>query len=200
MLNSVWGTAEWFDTEYAPQLEQSIEKSILSTVVPDHPKCLGKFPTVTVGVNKRTLTEMITRFQCQGGKVLPLLNSMSLTSIAVVDRMCDECIKIDFSKTNTGKMLKNGMNVGQQWNSYGLSIEATSNYSRAFSATARILDTGNATCLGTSYARGYGSPNRNCPGGGLGWGLRGAPGSEAENCKPLGSKCNCLIYRNILNY
>jgi hypothetical protein len=150
---------------------------------------LGNSPTVSVEIKKVTLTELIARFRCQGGKVIPFLESMSLTSVAVVDRMCNKCMTIDFSKSSTGEALTNGMEVGSKWLSYGLTIKASNKLFLRFSTpTPRIFDTGNITCISRTGDFLFGSPNQECPGGGIGLGFGGKVGEIGENCRPLGSK------------
>jgi hypothetical protein len=56
----VTGTTEWFNNVYVPQLKTSISSSIMLTVVPDHPKCLGKSPIVTAQVTKISKFELIS--------------------------------------------------------------------------------------------------------------------------------------------
>jgi hypothetical protein len=198
LLNSVWGTTEWFDNVYAPQLEGAIRNSILTKVIPNHPKCLGRSPTVTVNVMKVSLTELIARFQCQQGRIISLLNTMTLNSVAVIDRMCNRCITIDFSKTSSGIPVLGGMRVSNQWQTDGLTIEVigiapydsrTNTIIAASQPTeGRILDTGNDSCLKRVDSLEFGSPNRSCPEGGIGLGSGGQVGSEGENCKAIGSK------------
>jgi hypothetical protein len=166
----------------------------LTNVVTNHPKCLGNSPTVTVEIKKITLTELIARFRCQGGKVIPFLETMSLTSVAVVDRMCDKCVTIDFSKSSTGEALTNGMEVGSKWLSYGLTIKVSSKPSRFSFPAPRIFDTGNITCITRTGDFLYGSPNQECPGGGVGLGFGGSVGKIGENCRPIGSKLSGRSY------
>jgi hypothetical protein len=78
---AVWGTTDWFNTVYSPQLESSLLNAIRTTVVPKHLKCLGTNPLVFAEVNKITLTQLISRFQCQAGRLISLLETMSLSHI-----------------------------------------------------------------------------------------------------------------------
>jgi hypothetical protein len=184
---AVWGTKEWFDTTYSPQLETSLTDSIRETVVPNHRKCLGIGPLVTVEVRKVSLTQLISRFKCQSGRLTSLLETMSLSSIAVIDRMCDNCVTIDFKSTSDGTALTEGMEISEQWQRDGLTIEAATIFS-FFPGIAKILDTGNSVCLQSENTQEFGSPNQSCPGGGIGLGNGGAVGTEGENCTPLGSE------------
>jgi hypothetical protein len=184
---AVWGTTEWFNDIYAPQLQISIINLILTNVVPGHPKCLGQSPIVAVEVTKITLTQLLSRFQCQNGKIISLLDTMSLNSIAVIDRMCENCVSIDFSATSGGVPLHGGTDISQQWQMDGLTIQASDIFN-GISTTARILDTSDSVCLKETASRSFGSPNQNCRVGGPGWGPGGAMGTEGENCRPLGSK------------
>jgi hypothetical protein len=142
---------------------------------------------VTVEVNKITLTQLISRFQCQAGRLISLLETMSLSNIAVIDRMCDNCVSIDFSKASDGTLLQGGMDISNQWQQNGLTIEASS-FLPFFFTTAKIFDTANQMCIQEADAMEFGSPNQSCPkGGGIGRGNGGAVGTEGENCSPLGS-------------
>jgi hypothetical protein len=208
---AVWGTTEWFDTIYAPQLESSLLNNLLTKVVPSHRKCLGTGPVVTVEVNKVSLLQLISRFQCQAGRLTSLLETMSLSSIAVIDRMCSNCVTIDFSQASDKTALVGGMDISQQWQRDGLTIKTTAfesfflptefltffpstDFSSFYPSTAKIFDTSNLMCIQIMSAQEFGSPNQSCPGGGgIGWGFGGAVGTEGENCSPLGSKSSVLI-------
>jgi hypothetical protein len=185
---AVWGTTEWFNNEYAPQLETKIRNATMTKIVPDHPKCVGSNPIVTVDVNKVSLTELISRFQCKEGKLIPLLDALNLNSISILDRTCNNCIKVDFSKSSSGQTLTNGMEASRKWFSYGLAIRGSTQSSRILIPSVRIFDTGNITCIKKTATYEYGSPNQACPGGGIGLGVGGSRGKNGENCKPLGSK------------
>jgi hypothetical protein len=108
--------------------------------------------------------------------------------------MCDNCVSIDFSKASDGSLLQGGMDISNQWQQDGLIIQASSPLPFFFT-TAKVLDTGNQMCIQTAAAIEFGSPNQSCPkGGGIGWGIGGAVGTEGENCSPLGSKLYIHIY------
>jgi hypothetical protein len=166
--------------------------------VPNHPKCLGGSPTVSVEVMKVSLADLIARFQCQQGKIISLLNTMTIDSVAVIDRMCNRCVTIDFSKTSSGDDVLGGMRVSNQWQSDGVTIETVSmapydsRTNRIIDepkpTEGRILDTGSLPCLKQLGSLEFGSPNQSCPGGGVGLGSGGQVGTEGENCKAIGSK------------
>jgi hypothetical protein len=162
-------------------------------------KILGKKPIVVVEVNKVPLVKLKTRFQCQGGMLLSLLDTISLSSIVVIDRMCQKCVNINFSKASDGTTLVGGMNISKQWQPDGVTINAISTL--PLTTKARILDTGDKRCIQTARAQEFGSPNESCPGGGIGEGSGGAVGTDGENCDALGSKYYYLtIYNFILTF
>jgi hypothetical protein len=181
---------------FTPQLESSILNAIQNTVVRKHSKCLGTKPIVVVEVNKIPLAKLKTRFQCQGGMLLTLLDTMSLSSIVVIDRMCNNCVNINFSKASDGTTLVGGMNISKQWQPDGVTIYAISTL--PLTTKARILDTGDNRCIQAAKAQEFGSPNQSCPGGGIGQGSGGAVGTEGENCAALGSKYYCLTIYNFV--
>jgi hypothetical protein len=143
---------------------------------------------VTVEVNKVSLSQLISRFKCQAGRLTSLLETMSLSNIAVIDRMCSDCVTVDFTNASDGTLLSEGMDISQQWQRDGVVIHATS-WLSIFVTTAKIFDTGSQMCIQSTSSYEFGSPNQSCPGGGgLGRGIGGAVGTEGENCSPLGSK------------
>jgi hypothetical protein len=188
---AVYGTTTWFDEVYAPMLQTSLIESLLTYVIPLHPKCLGSNPAVTVEVNKVTLSELVSRFKCRSGDLIVFLATMNLNSVVTPDRQCSSCHNVDFSVSSDGRKLRNGVDVSNNWKSIGVSVTATGNYLLDFvPLRARIFDTSNTTCIQTTKTQNFGSPNNNCQGGGPGVGDGGIPGQLGENCNPVGSKCN----------
>jgi hypothetical protein len=192
LQNVIWGTTDWFNMVYAPQLESSILDAIVNTVVSKHSNCLGVMPIMAVGVNKITLKALKSRFQCRAGKFMSLLETLPISDTIVIDRMCNTCVSIDFSTASDGTSLFGGMNISQQWQPDGLTIDATSTL--PLKTNARILDTGNEMCILAAKAQEYGSPNQSCPGGGIGVGSGGTVGKEGENCAALGSTLSSFTF------
>jgi hypothetical protein len=162
----VIGTTEWFNNIYVPQLKSSIATAIKTTSVPEHPKCLGTLPIVTVAVSKITKLELISRFECYEGRIISLLETMSISFIPSMDRECNRCVKIDFSKTIAGTVLQAGTKISKQWQQESLTIQAMN---RIINQTtdARIINTGDATCVRRLNKVEFGSPNQSCRGGGI---------------------------------
>jgi hypothetical protein len=76
---------------------------------------------------------------------------------------------------------------------HGFKVTASGGYNPGFKA--RIFDTAHSSCINAENGNlEFGSPNKNCQGGGLGHGDGGKPGESGENCEPVGSK---YAYRNL---
>jgi hypothetical protein len=183
----VKGTTEWFNNQYVPQLKSSIANAILTSVVPEHSKCLGKSPMVTIDVSKISKEDLLSRFECYEGRVISLLETMGISIIPSMDRECNRCVNIDFATTSTRNALRAGTTISGQWQEDGLIIEATNRLINR-TVNARIIDTGDVTCLKRTNTLEFGSPNQSCRGGGVGLGVGGMIGTDGENCRPLGSK------------
>jgi hypothetical protein len=112
---------------------------------------------------------------------------MSISFIPSMDRECNRCVKIDFSNTASGAVLRAGTNIFQQWQKDNLFIHATNPFINQ-TINARIINTGDAACLRKINKLEFGSPNQSCRGGGIGLGIGGMIGTAGENCKPVGSK------------
>ena len=116
---------------------------------------------------------------------MSLLETMSLSSIAVIDRMCDNCVTIDFSKASDGTPLIGGMDISQQWQQDGLTIQCGPHFFHSFfrqiSKDFRYWKP--KRVFKSANAQEFGSPNQSCPGGGgIGVGKGGANGTKGQNC------------------
>jgi hypothetical protein len=183
----VWGTTEWFLHQYSPQLESSIKNATFAKVVPNHGHCLGPSPNVTVQIKRISITQLKSQLQCYKGRLMSFLPSMSLTNIAVMDHNCPTCVTIDFSKNSNSSILPGGTIISDQWKDDNVIIQVTYPFLNQ-TGDARILDTSNAVCLKQHHSEDFGSPNQNCPGGGIGLGNGGSVRTIGANCKPIGSE------------
>jgi hypothetical protein len=187
-----FGTSEWFENVYAILLEIRLINAIQLFVAPRNLKCLGLLPTVRVEIQKVALSELASSFDCQMGSLgslTPVLSSMSVNPVVSPDGECSSCHNADFSSTRDGIILRNGKEISQEWKAIGLNVHAiTTSGMSQHPLKVRIFDTSNSTCLEATNTREFGSPNNLCPGGGIGIGSGGTPGSDGENCKAVGSK------------
>ena len=192
-----FGTSEWFENIYAILLEIRLQNAIQLLVVPRNFKCLGLLPTIRVEIHKVTLAELASRFECQLVSLTPLLTSMSLNTVVTPDRQCSTCHNVNFTNASDGILLRNGKEVSQEWKTIGLNVNAatTSATIQAAPLKLRIFDTSNSSCIQSTNTQEFGSPNTLCPGGGLGVGNGGAPGSDGENCDSVGSKFLSYDYK-----
>lgn len=101
-----------------------------------------------------------------------------------------KCTVIDFDKSGDGSVLTNDHYVRHEWlNKYEVAITATATPGSGYTpqGKARIFDTANPGADDATGDPDLGSPNINCPGGGVGIGAGGEPGKTGENCAPLGN-------------
>jgi hypothetical protein len=183
-----FGSSAWFESIYAVFLEIKIKSLIQLLVAPRYLNCLGLLPRVHVEINKVSLSELQTNLLCQTGTISPL-SSPRNQSIVGQTQDCSTCRSINFSESSNGEKVFNGIEISQEWKSIGVSIFAASYPSTSQSSLKpRVFDTTNSTCILSTKMQNLGSPNKLCPGGGLGDGEAGGPGQLGENCNALGSK------------
>ena len=183
-----FGSSEWFENIYAVYLEIKIRSLIQLLVAPKYLHCLGLLPIIRVEIQKVSLSELQPSVLCQIGTTTPMFSPLNHSIIGPTQE-CVTCRSIDFSESSNGMKLWNGRDISHEWKSIGVTVVATS-YSSIIQATLRprIFDTANSTCILSTNTQKLGSPNKLCPGGGLGDGDAGAPGQIGENCNALGSK------------
>lgn len=182
--------ADWFSNEYAPWLETTLENAIIQTIAPQYTDCLGSAPEeVDIIINEITLQDL--ELGCDDGEVIETLQSMSLQDAPLREHDCNLCSSVDFStymQNGVEQTAVKGAYVKDEWKEqYGFTVTATGGYSPSFKA--RIFDTGDSSCVNSANGSlEFGSPNKNCQGGGLGHGDGGEVGESGENCEPVGSK------------
>jgi hypothetical protein len=195
LVYAVNGTTVWFEQVYAPMLQSNLTDYILDHVIPLNSGCLGQNPEVTVQINKITLSELVPLFTCRSDDLIAFLTTVNLNTPVTHGRECHACHTINFSQSNDGTKLRNGLQVSNDWKSIGLSVSAKAIDSlEIVPLQAQILDTSNTTCIQSTSTQSFGSPNHGCQGGGPGEGDGGLPGQLGENCNPVGSKLHYLVY------
>lgn len=103
---------------------------------------------------------------------------------SVVPEPCLDPVRITFETAGNNTFLQRGDYVGDDWlDAFGMSILATS-------TRGGFTPGGKARIFDTSNPEGdfdLGSPHRLCPGGGVGAGQGGRPGTAGSNCVPQGN-------------
>ena len=90
---------------------------------------------------------------------------------------------VTFDVDANGNPLAPGKYVQNEWASFGLSLSATGGEG----STPRLFDTANPGSEKTCGDADLGAPNKRCTPSGPGVGEDGEPGTEGENCSPLGN-------------
>lgn len=182
----------WFENTYKPDLEARLNAAIVNDVVPLHQGCLGSNPTVVVEVTG--VSEEEARIPCSHHNGdFALLETFNLADILldVEKAKCDLCTVINFSTKQEGDWIRNDYAAdGVEITAYpgpDLLLGGIGGY--APNNAAHIFETSNP--IGDPD---LGSPNSLCPGGGPGVGIGGGPGTEGENCVPIGSKCALFLH------
>ena len=108
-----------------------------------------------------------------------LLSQDLTTATRRLGPQCEcEAVIINFDTTADGVPLAPGMYVGTEWAKYGLTLSA----SGGFGPLPRLFDSSDPVA-----DRDLGAPNNRCSNPGPGVGAGGEPGTEGENCEPLGN-------------
>ena len=184
LLGSVRGTKLWFTREFAPQLQTILENAIVKEIAPEHQNCLGLFPKANVKIIQVSLNDL--ELQCDDGRIMEQLESISHVDVPIQDFQCGKCVSIDFSARGDGSPLYKGDYISSEWKKkYGLTVTANGGYTPG--QQARILDTAHNKCINAAGSSEFGSPNKDCNNGGIGQGDGGALGQDGENCVPVGS-------------